>query len=236
MPLPEVYTRNLEHRTHRSGWLRAAVLGVNDGLVSTASLMIGVAAAQVGTNAIVIAGFAGIAAGALSMAAGEYVSVSSQTDIEDADRVIEAQHLAVDPGGELAELAEIYEDRGLSKDLAMQVAQQMHAHDALAAHLRDELGQHHKTRARPLQAALSSAAAFTLGGLIPMLGLLAPTPNDQRTSIVAVTLLGLIMAGIAGAKIAGTRALRPTLRILIGGSIAMVITAGIGNLVHITIF
>ena len=165
MPLQEVYVRNLEHRTHRSGWLRAAVLGVNDGLVSTASLMIGVEAAQAGTNAIVTAGFAGIAAGAMSMAAGEYVSVSSQTDIEDADRVIEADHLAIDPDGELEELAEIYVARGLSKELALQVAKEMHDHDALAAHLRDELGQHHKTRARPTQAAIASAAVTRTSAL-----------------------------------------------------------------------
>ena len=235
MPLQEVYARNLEHRTHHSGWLRAAVLGVNDGLVSTASLMIGVAAAQAGTNAIVIAGFAGIAAGAMSMAAGEYVSVSSQTDIEDVDRKIEADHLALDPEGELEELAEIYVARGLSQELALQVAKEMHDHDALAAHLRDELGQHHSTRARPTQAALASAAAFTLGGLIPMIGMFAPTPFGRTTTIVAITLFGLIVAGIVGAKIAGTGPLRPTVRILIGGSLAMAVTAGIGQLVHITI-
>ena len=235
MPLKDVYIRNLEHRTHRSGWLRAAVLGVNDGLVSTASLMIGVAAAQASTNAIVTAGFAGIAAGAMSMAAGEYVSVSSQTDIEDADRKIEAGHLAVDPEGELEELAEIYVARGLPKELALQVAKEMHDHDALAAHLRDELGQHHKTRARPIQAAVASAAAFTLGGLIPMLGMFAPTPNGRTTTIVAITLIGLVIAGITGAKIAGSGALRPTARILLGGSLAMLVTAGIGQLVHITI-
>ena len=235
MPLQEVYARNLEHRTHRSGWLRAAVLGVNDGLVSTASLMIGVAAAQAGTNAIVIAGFAGIAAGAMSMAAGEYVSVRSQTDIEEADRKIEANHLTVDPDGELEELAEIYVARGLSKELALQVAQQMHEHDALAAHVRDELGQHHNTRARPAQAALASASAFTLGGLIPMVGIFAPTPNGATTTIVMITIIGLLIAGIVGAKIAGTAPLRPTLRILIGGSLAMAVTAGIGQLVHMTI-
>ena len=235
MALEDVYRRNQHHRTHRAGWLRAAVLGANDGLVSTASLMIGVAAAQASTNAIVTAGFAGIAAGAMSMAAGEYVSVSSQTDIEDADRKIEAGHLAVDPEGELEELAEIYVARGLPKELALQVAKEMHDHDALAAHLRDELGQHHKTRARPIQAAVASAAAFTLGGLIPMLGMFAPTPNGRTTTIVAITLIGLVIAGITGAKIAGTGALRSTARILLGGSLAMLVTAGIGQLVHITI-
>jgi VIT1/CCC1 family predicted Fe2+/Mn2+ transporter len=123
----------------------------------------------------------------------------------------------------------------LSKELALQVAKEMHDHDALAAHLRDELGQHHKTRARPTQAAIASAAAFTLGGLIPMLGMFAPTPTGRTTTIVAITLLGLIAAGIAGAKIAGTGALRPTVRILLGGSLAMAVTAGIGQLVHTTI-
>ena len=236
MALEDVYRRNLHHRTHRAGWLRAAVLGANDGLVSTASLMIGVAAAKSGEHGFLItAGAAGIAAGAMSMAVGEYVSVRSQNDIEESDRLLEMEHLAIDPDGELEELAEIYVARGLSKELALQVAKEMHDHDALAAHLRDELGQHHNTRARPTQAALASAAAFTLGGLIPMVGMFAPTPNGRTTTIVAITLFGLIVAGIIGARIAGTGPLRPTVRILLGGSLAMAVTAGIGQLVHITI-
>ena len=234
MSLEEVYQRNLEHRAHRSGWLRAAVLGVNDGLVSNASLMLGFVAAQTNVSTVITAGLAGIAAGALSMAVGEYVSVSSQTDIENADREIEQAHLALDPEGELRELAQIYEKRGVPAPLAMQVAEAMHAHDALEAHLRDELGQHDLTKARPLQAAIASAAAFTTGGLIPMIGVLIPTIINQGVSIIVITEIGLALAGIIGAKISGTRPLPPTIRILVGGSLAMAATAGIGALVHIS--
>lgn len=234
MSLEEVYQRNLEHRTHRSGWLRAAVLGVNDGLVSNASLMLGFVAAQTSMNTVITAGMAGIAAGALSMAVGEYVSVSSQTDIEKADREIEKAHLALDPEGELLELAKIYEERGIPRELALQVAQALHDHDALAAHLRDELGQHDLTKARPMQAAIASAAAFTLGGLIPLIGVFIPPLVNQGISIVAITILGLALAGITGARISGTRPLPPTIRIMVGGSLAMAVTAGIGALVHIS--
>ena len=166
MSLEDVYRRNLQHRTHRAGWLRAAVLGANDGLVSTAALMIGVAAA--GKNDFLLtAGVAGITAGAMSMAVGEYVSVRSQNDVEESDRLLEMEHLATDPESELIELQHIYIQRGLTPDLAMQVAQQMHQKDALEAHLRDELGQHPHTKARPIQAAIASAISFTAGGLIP---------------------------------------------------------------------
>ena len=234
MSLEEVYQRNLEHRAHRSGWLRAAVLGVNDGLVSNASLMLGFVAAQTSKETVITAGLAGIAAGALSMAVGEYVSVSSQTDIEKADRDIEKAHLELDPEGELHELAKIYEERGLSEELAMEVARAMHQHDALEAHLRDELGQHDLTKARPLQAAVASAAAFTVGGLIPLLGVFIPTIVNQGVSIIVITELGLALAGLIGARISGTRWLPPTVRILIGGSLAMAVTAGIGALVHVS--
>ncbi|NCA19238.1 MAG: VIT family protein [Actinobacteria bacterium] len=234
MSLEEVYRRNLEHRAHRSGWLRAAVLGVNDGLVSNASLMLGFVAAQTSTATVITAGLAGIAAGALSMAVGEYVSVSSQTDIERADREIEEAHLALDPEGELLELAKIYEDRGIPRDLALQVAQALHDHNALEAHLRDELGQHDLTKARPIQAALASAAAFTLGGLIPLMGILIPALINQGVSIVAITILGLALAGVTQAKISGTNPVPPTIRIMVGGSLAMAVTAGIGALVHIS--
>lgn len=234
MSLEEVYQRNLEHRAHRSGWLRAAVLGVNDGLVSNASLMLGFVAAQTSTATVITAGLAGIAAGALSMAVGEYVSVSSQTDIEEADREIEKAHLALDPEGELLELAKIYEDRGIPRELAIQVAQALHEHNALEAHLRDELGQHDLTKARPIQAAIASAAAFTIGGLIPLMGVFIPTLVNQGVSIIAITILGLALAGVIGAKISGTRPLPPTLRIIIGGSLAMAVTSGIGALVHIS--
>lgn len=234
MSLEEVYQRNLEHRAHRSGWLRAAVLGVNDGLVSNASLMLGFVAAQTSKETVITAGLAGIAAGALSMAVGEYVSVSSQTDIEKADRDIEKAHLELDPEGELHELAKIYEERGLSEELAMEVARAMHQHDALEAHLRDELGQHDLTKARPLQAAVASAAAFTAGGLIPLLGIFIPTIVNQGVSIIVITEIGLALAGLIGARISGTRWLPPTVRILIGGSLAMAVTAGIGALVHVS--
>jgi vacuolar iron transporter family protein len=234
MSLEEVYQRNLEHRAHRSGWLRAAVLGVNDGLVSNASLMLGFVAAQTDRATIITAGLAGIAAGALSMAVGEYVSVSSQTDIENADREIERAHLELDPEGELRELAKIYEERGVPEKLALEVAQAMHDHNALEAHLRDELGQHDLTKARPIQAAIASAAAFTAGGLIPMIGVFIPTIINKGVSIVVVTLLGLALAGVIGAMISGTKPLPPTIRILIGGSLAMAVTSGIGALVHIS--
>ena len=157
MQLEEIYQRNKEHRTHRSGWLRAAVLGANDGLVSIASLMIGVAAAKASSETIMVTAAAGIAAGAMSMAVGEYVSVKAQNDVEESDRLLEIEHLAVDPEGEFLELVEIYVGRGLTPELARQVAEQMHERDALEAHLRDELGQFEGTRARPVQAAIASA-------------------------------------------------------------------------------
>ena len=234
MQLEEIYQRNKEHRTHRSGWLRAAVLGANDGLVSIASLMIGVAAAQASAKTIMVTGAAGIVAGAMSMAVGEFISVSSQNDIEDADRAIEAAHLAIDPDGELVELTEIYKARGLDESLARQVAEAMHAHDPLEAHLRDELGQHEHTKARPLQAALASAASFVAGGSVPFIGIFAPTVTSQAGSIVAFTLAGLLFTGIFSARTAGSRLLVPTIRVLIGGSLGMAITAGIGTLFHLS--
>ena len=234
MQLEEIYQRNKEHRTHRSGWLRAAVLGANDGLVSTASLMIGVAAADASTRIIMITGIAGIVAGAMSMAVGEFISVSSQNDIENSDREIEAAHLAIDPEGEKRELTAIYMERGLSKELATQVAEAMHEHDALEAHLRDELGQHEHNKARPLQAAFASAASFIIGGLIPFAGVFAPSLTSQTASIVIFTIGGLLFTGIFSAKTAGSRLLGPTFRVLIGGSLGMAITAGIGSLFHLS--
>lgn len=233
MPTPAITEGNMRHRAHRAGWLRAAVLGANDGLVSTSSLMIGVAAARGGYSAILTAGVAGIAAGAMAMAAGEYVSVSSQTDIEEADAAIEREQLSKDPQGELEELAEIYEERGLPKELAMQVAVHMHDKDALEAHLRDELGQFKHTKARPAQAAIASAAMFTTGGLFPLLGIVPKDPSTRIISIVAITMVGLAIAGAAGARAAGTSYLKPTLRVMLGGTLAMTITAGIGHLAHV---
>lgn len=234
MALEEVYKRNLHHKTHRAGWLRAAVLGANDGLVSTASLMIGVAAARADQSFLVTAGAAGIAAGAMSMAVGEYVSVRSQNDIEESDRLLEIEHLAIDPEGEFEELVHIYMARGLSRDLAEQVAEAMHKKDPLEAHLRDELGQHPHTKARPVQAAIASAISFTAGGLIPFVGAFAPTPGKAAWSIVAFAIAGLLVTGIVSARTAGSKLLIPTLRVVAGGCLGMAITAGIGQALHIS--
>ena len=233
MSLEEVYQRNLQHRTNRAGWLRAAVLGANDGLVSTAALMIGVAAAGK-QDLVITAGVAGITAGAMSMAVGEYISVRSQNDIEESDRLLEIEHLAIDPDGELEELIEIYIQRGLSRALATEVATTMHAKDPLEAHLRDELGQHPHTKARPVQAAIASACAFTLGGLIPFVGAFAPSAGKAAWSIIAFTVVGLVFTGIISAKTAGSKLLIPTLRVIAGGCLGMAITAGIGQLLHIS--
>lgn len=233
MALSDIYLRNSHHKIHKAGWLRAAVLGANDGLVSIASLMIGVSAAQA-DNFLITAGAAGIAAGAMSMAVGEYISVRSQNDIEESDRLLEMEHLAIDPEGELEELIEIYMKRGLDRELATKVAKTMTEKDALEAHLRDELGQHPHTKARPVQAAVASAISFTVGGLVPFAGALAPTLGGKVLSIIGFTLLGLIGTGILSARTAGSPYGKTTLRILIGGSLGMAITAGIGSLLHIS--
>ena len=233
MGLAEIHKRNENHRAHRAGWLRAAVLGVNDGLVSTASLMIGVVSAQK-NDFVVTAGLAGIAAGAMSMAVGEYVSVRSQNDIEESDRKLEIEHLAIDPEGELEELTQIYQERGISRATAEKVAQELHAHDPLGAHLRDELGQHESTKARPLQAAVASAISFTVGGFIPLLGALAPSLGEKAFSIIGITFVGLIVAGIISAKTAGSSMIRTTARIVFGGSLGMAITAIVGQVAHIS--
>ena len=222
------------HRGEHAGWLRAAVLGANDGLVSTASLMVGVAASGAAAATVLTAGIAGLAAGSMAMAAGEYVSVSSQVDVERGDRAKEQRELATNPQAELAELAGIYRDRGLPDDLAHQVAQALHDADPLGAHLRDELGHSEITAARPVQAAAASAASFLIGGLLPLLGLVAPTPTTKLWLIVAVTLVGLAVAGILGAWIAGTALARPALRVVFGGGLAMLVTALVGQLVHIS--
>lgn len=239
MALEDVRIRNLQHKAHRAGWLRAAVLGANDGLVSTASLMVGVAAASASfDNAreiIISTGAAGIAAGALSMAVGEYISVSSQTDIEESDRLLEIEHLAIDPEGELEELVEIYRERGLDESLARQVAMQLTEKDALNTHLRDELGHHPHSKAKPLQASIASALSFAIGGFIPFLAVFAPTVGTITFSIVAFTIAGLMIAGAIGAKTAGSKLLIPTLRVLIGGCLGMAITAGIGQLFHASV-
>ena len=234
MALEDVYRRNLHHRTHRAGWLRAAVLGANDGLVSTASLMIGVAAARVSDSFLITAGIAGIAAGAMSMAVGEYVSVRAQNDVEESDRLLEIEHLAVDPEGEFLELVEIYVNRGLTPELARQVVEQMHAKDPLEAHLRDELGQFEHTKAKPVQAAIASAISFTFGGLIPFAGAFAPTAGAVAFSIVGFTLIGLLATGIISARTSGSAIIKPTIRVMIGGCLGMAITAGIGQIAHVS--
>ena len=232
MALEDVYARNLHHRTNRAGWLRAAVLGANDGLVSTASLMIGVVAAGK-SEFLITAGLAGISAGAMSMAVGEYVSVRSQNDVEESDRRLEMEHLATDPQGELLELQHIYINRGLAPELAMEVAIAMHAKDPLAAHLRDELGQHPHTKARPVQAAIASAISFTAGGLIPFAGAFAPSVGTEALSIVGFTFVGLVLTGVLSARTAGSKILRTTVRIIIGGALGMLITAGIGQIAQV---
>jgi VIT1/CCC1 family predicted Fe2+/Mn2+ transporter len=234
MALEDVYQRNLHHRTHRAGWLRAAVLGANDGLVSTASLMIGVAAARVSDSFLITAGVAGISAGAMSMAVGEYVSVRAQNDVEESDRLLEIEHLAVDPEGEFLELVEIYVHRGLTPELARKVVEQMHAKDPLEAHLRDELGQFEHTKARPVQAAVASALSFTFGGLIPFAGAFAPTPGAVAVSIVGFTMIGLLATGIISARSSGAAVMKPTMRVMIGGCLGMAITAGIGHFAHLS--
>jgi VIT1/CCC1 family predicted Fe2+/Mn2+ transporter len=206
--------------------------------------MIGVATASASldnaASIIISTGAAGIAAGALSMAVGEYISVSSQTDIENSDRLLEIEHLAIDPEGELEELVEIYKGRGLNEDLARQVAISLTEQDALTTHLRDELGHHPHSKARPVQASIASALSFALGGFIPFAGALLVTSStagskSMSISIIAFTLVGLMAAGAVGAKTAGSRLLVPTLRVLIGGSLGMAVTAGIGALFHASI-
>lgn len=229
--IDDVWIRNEGHRTHKAGWLRAAVLGANDGLVSISSLIIGISAARASTF-LVTAGLAGIVAGAMSMAVGEYISVRSQNDIEESDRKLEIEHLAIDPEGELEELVHIYELRGLPRALAEEVAQTMHERNPLEAHLRDELGQFPHTKARPVQASIASALSFTAGGVIPFLGALAPTLGTKVVSIVVFTIFGLIGTGLISAKLAGSHPLKTTLRVIIGGAVGMAITAGIGYLVR----
>ncbi len=219
------------HLSHRSNWLRAAVLGANDGIVSTSSLVLGVAASGASSSAILTAGVAGLVAGALSMAAGEFVSVSSQRDSERADLHLEQRELHDDPEGELGELARIYEKRGVPPELAQQVAVALTERDALAAHARDELGLEQERRARPLQASWASALAFSAGAVLPVLAV-AVTPAGARAVVcVAVTLLALAVLGALGARLGGGDQRRATARVVGWGALAMAITAGIGALV-----
>ena len=219
------------HHVGRTGWLRAAVLGANDGIISTASLIIGVASAAGSLSAVVTAGVAGLIAGAMSMAAGEYVSVSSQSDTESADLAREQRELFDDPEFETSELALIYTRRGIEPKLARQVAEQLMAKDALGAHARDELGISDATTPRPIQAALASAASFAVGAALPIVALLLAPGNLLVASVAGASLLFLALLGVVGAKIGGAGVLRPTLRVAFWGAFAMAVTAGVGALV-----
>ncbi len=218
------------HRTAHIGWLRAAVLGANDGLISTSSLVVGVAAAQSAREPVLLAALAGLVAGALSMAAGEYVSVSSQSDTEQADLELERRELAADPEFELSELAGIYVGRGLTPELAGQVAQQLTAHDALGAHARDELGLSHITRARPLQAALASAAAFAVGAALPLLLVVFLPLSGLSMIVVTASLALLIGLGALAAYLGGAPMWRGAARVSFWGAMAMGATALVGKL------
>lgn len=218
------------HRTERIGWLRAAVLGANDGIVSTASLVVGVAAAHATSHDILVAGVAGLVAGAMSMAAGEYVSVSSQADTEQADLARERRELATQGPAEHAELTAIYVKRGLEPALAKQVAEQLMAHDALAAHARDELGISEAMTARPVQAAFASAATFAVGAALPLLAVLI-SPRSFLILIVALSsLLFLAILGGLAAFVGGASAAKGALRVTFWGALAMALTAGVGAL------
>lgn len=223
--------RHLEiHRTHRVGWLRAAVLGANDGIVSTASLIVGVAAAEANRNSVLVAGLAGLVAGAMSMAAGEYVSVSSQSDTESADLDRERRELATDGESERAELATIYVSRGLDAALAKQVAVQLMAKDALGAHARDELGISDTLSARPVQAAFASAGSFTVGAVLPLLLVLLVPPAALVWSVSGGSLLFLALLGSLAARAGGSPVGRSVARVTFWGALAMALTAGVGAL------
>ena len=223
------------HYIHRSNWLRAAVLGANDGIISVASLAIGVATASSSRDPILLATVASMVAGALSMAAGEYVSVSSQTDIERADIKREAMELAEMPELELQMLAKIYEERGLKKETAMLVAREMTEHDALAAHIRDELGITDINQANPIQAALASGAAFTAGGLLPLLVVIFAPIDYMVYSLYGFTIISLVILGAVSAKTGGAKPLKPMIRIVIWGTIAMALSALVGYIFGVNV-
>ncbi|MEP7015640.1 MAG: VIT family protein [Verrucomicrobiota bacterium] len=223
------------HRGDRIGWLRASVLGANDGVLSTASLIVGVAAAHAASHNILVAGVAGLVAGAMSMAAGEYVSVSSQADTEKADLDLERRELAADATDEHAELAAIYVKRGLTPSLADEVATQLTTHDALGAHLRDELGFSEALKARPIQAAFASAATFAVGAAMPLLAAIISPPN-WLISIVTTTSL-LFLGGLGGlaARVGGAPTLAGAIRVMFWGALAMALTAGVGALFGVSV-
>jgi VIT1/CCC1 family predicted Fe2+/Mn2+ transporter len=219
------------HKSQRAAWLRAAVLGVNDGIVSTSSLMLGVLAASQSQGAVLTAGIAGVVAGALSMAAGEYVSVSSQRDSELSDIEIETKSLAENPEHELEELTWIYMQRGLDVELAKQVAQQLHDHDPVHAHMSHELGIDRDDLARPIQAAVASGISFLIGGLIPIPAAIFASKGDGVLVITIISLVALFLSGAVGAIIGGGNKVKAALRVFIGGGLAMAITFLIGHLV-----
>jgi len=224
-----------KHYINRSGWLRASILGANDGILSTASIVVGVAAATDLRESIVLAGIAGLTAGALSMAAGEYVSVSSQTDLEKSDLERERIELRDFPEDELIELAKIYEERGLEQDLALKVAEQLTSHDALEAHARDEIGINDMTQAKPLQAALASGAAFVFGGILPVIAALFVPLNQMILLQYLLAMVFLVVLGTFAAKAGGSSVKKAILRITFWGTVAMGITAYIGHLFGVNI-
>jgi VIT1/CCC1 family predicted Fe2+/Mn2+ transporter len=227
--------RSLRHRERhaieRIGWLRAAVLGANDGIISTASLILGVAAASGAKADIMLAGVAGLVAGAMSMAAGEFVSVSSQADTERSDLDRETKELESDPAAEQEELTNIYIKRGLDRELAQRVARELMAKDALGAHARDELGISEITAARPVQAAITSAITFSSGAALPLLAVLLAPLQHLALTVAACSLVFLAMLGVVGARAGGAGILRPTIRVTFWGALAMAVTAGVGLLI-----
>lgn len=231
-----MYIKHKEaHQIHRVGWLRAAVLGANDGIISTASLLIGVAAAHSPYNGILVTGIAGLIAGAMSMAAGEYISVSSQADTEKSAIELEKKELATSLPNEIEELATIYIDRGLEPTLAKEVVKQLMAKDALGAHARDELGITEISNARPIQAAIFSAISFTLGSLLPLLIILIAPRNYLILSISVMAVLFLALLGAVAAKVGGARMMLGSLRVVVWGTLAMIVSAGIGSLLGIAV-
>jgi vacuolar iron transporter family protein len=224
-----------QHYVNRSNWLRAAILGANDGILSTASIIIGVAAASTMRDPIILAGVAGLAAGALSMAAGEYVSVSSQADIENSDLEREQKEIDEMPEAEMLELAKIYEGRGLSKELSIEVAKQLSDHDALGAHARDELGINEITQAKPFQAALASGAAFIVGGTLPVVVAVFGNLSQMIYLQYGFAILFLVTLGSVAAKTGGSSILKAILRVTWWGTMAMGITALIGHLFGISV-
>lgn len=223
------------HFITRSNWLRAAVLGANDGIVSVSSLIVGIAAANTDPGTVALAGVAGLAAGAMSMAAGEYVSVSSQTDIERADMIRERGALESDPEGEMHELAKIWQDRGLSPATAEQVARELTEHDALGAHMRDELGLTDALAANPLQAALASGLTFSVAAALPVAASFLAPAGAIIPTVLAVTVLALVLLGAIGARAGGAPMGRAVLRVVVWGVFAMAITAGVGRLFGVSV-